>query len=99
LSSKSFTPLFGHYFFSSNYSSKIVAFLKARYPAPKSENPDEGQAAFPEGSNLELINRWFANMNSYEDKHMNYEKDFCKPQTSFHSFIVFVSTYQHIRKK
>lgn len=62
-----------------NFNSKIVAFLKARYPAPRFEDPDEEQVAFPEGSNVELFNHWFENMDKYEDKHMDYEKDYCKP--------------------
>jgi len=57
---------------------KIVAFLKARYPAPKVVDGEEVQAEFPEGSNAELFGHWFGNMDHFEDKHMNYEEDYCE---------------------
>lgn len=52
--------------------------MKARYPAPKDDNPDEEEPTFPVGSNVELLCHWFENMDHFEDKHMNYEKDYCK---------------------
>ena len=59
-------------------SRKIVAFLKARYPAPKFVDPDRAGIPFPEGSNIELFNHCFENMDIFEDKHMDYEKDYCE---------------------
>jgi hypothetical protein len=61
-----------------NLFRKTVAFLKARYPAPKFVNPDGAAIPFPEGSNAELFNHCFANMDTFEDKHMDYEKDYCE---------------------
>lgn len=83
-----------------NFSRKIVAFLKARYPAPKFEDPDEDEIPFPEGSNVELFNEWFGNMNHFEDKHMDYEKDYCKFQTTSRSpyfSIPLQLSHQHIQ--
>lgn len=57
---------------------KPVAFLKARYPAPKFVNPDGAAILFPEGSNVQLFNHCFGNMDTFEDKHMDYEKDYCE---------------------
>jgi hypothetical protein len=59
-------------------SRKIVAFLKARYPAPKFVDPDGAGIPFPEGSNVELFNHCFESMDIFEDKHMDYEKDYCE---------------------
>jgi hypothetical protein len=62
----------------SNFFRKIVAFLKARYPAAKIVDPDGAEISFPEGSNVELFNHCFENMDNFEDKHMDYEKDYCE---------------------
>jgi hypothetical protein len=61
-----------------NFFRKIVAFLKARYPAPKLVDPDGAGIPFPEGSNGELLNHCFENMDIFEDKHMDYDKDCCE---------------------
>lgn len=64
--------------YSFNLFRTIVAFLKARYPAPKFVGPGGAAIPFPEGSNVELFNHCFANMDTFEDKHMDYEKDYCE---------------------
>ena len=64
--------------YGSNFFRKIVAFLKARYPAPKFVDLDGAGISFPEGSNGELFNHCFGNMDNFEDKHMDYEKDYCE---------------------
>ncbi len=56
----------------------IFAFLKARYPAPKFVGPDGAAIPSPKGSNVELFNHWFEKMYSFEDKHMDYQKDYCE---------------------
>ncbi|KAN0104726.1 Acyl-CoA N-acyltransferase [Hyaloscypha variabilis] len=71
-------------------SGKIVAFLKARYPAPKVVDAEEEQAEFPEGSNAELFGHWFGNMDHFEDKHMNYEEDY---------FVHVISTLPEYHRK
>ncbi|KAE9363739.1 hypothetical protein N431DRAFT_564342 [Stipitochalara longipes BDJ] len=71
-------------------SGKIVAFLKARYPAPKVVNADEEQAGLPEGSNAELFGHWFGNMEHFEDKHLNFEEDF---------FVHVISTLPEYHRK
>ncbi|PMD47624.1 hypothetical protein L207DRAFT_628242 [Hyaloscypha variabilis F] len=71
-------------------SGKIVAFLKARYPAPKVVDAEEVQAEFPEGSNAELFGHWFGNMDHFEDKHMNYEEDY---------FVRVISTLPEYHRK
>jgi hypothetical protein len=69
-----------------NFFRKIIAFLKARYPAPKFVDPDEDGISFPEGSNVELFNHWFENMDTFEDKHMDYEKNYCESFGRLSSF-------------
>jgi hypothetical protein len=59
-----------------NFFRKIVAFLKARYPAPKFVDPDGAAIPFPEDSNVELCNHYFGNMDTFEGKHMDHEKDY-----------------------
>jgi hypothetical protein len=70
---------------------KIVAFLKARYPAPKVVDAEEEQAEFPEGSNAELFGHWFGNMDHFEDKHMNYEEDYCE-------LLIFLGAYNFVAR-
>ena len=59
-------------------SEKLSLSSKARYPAPKFVNPDGAGTPFPEGSNVELFNHCFENMDNFEDKHMDDEKDYCE---------------------
>ncbi|KUJ06244.1 uncharacterized protein LY89DRAFT_790642 [Mollisia scopiformis] len=59
-------------------TGKIVAFEKVRYPAKPAENGEEEHEAPPEGTNVELLMHWFEQMDLYQDKHMDFEKDCCK---------------------
>jgi hypothetical protein len=61
-----------------NFFRNIVAFLKARYPAPKFVDPVGAGIPFPEGSNGEVFIHCFENMDTFEDKHMDYEQDYCE---------------------
>ncbi|KAF8857924.1 hypothetical protein BDZ45DRAFT_674390 [Acephala macrosclerotiorum] len=56
-------------------TGKAVAFTKVRYPAKPAERTQEHDAP-PEGTNVPLLMHWFEQMDTYRDKHMNYEKDF-----------------------
>jgi hypothetical protein len=60
-----------------NFNRKIVAFAKVRYPAPFN-GEEEFKEEPPRGTNLELFEHWFENMDKHHHKHSDYVKDYCE---------------------